>query len=239
MIMHRVFIDYQPEHNALPNPELLSHSQGLVIAPDQLTQRAEGWDVDCAAICAIDNTKIPTASETIYKVVSESSRLDNAATSPDDSKVIIKIRVARPQPSYSLNRSKHGSGFTFYAPDPATLSGFQIPGLGIGLRQWLEGLNPERICGVWLDCPEAEATGTGLELDMLATARAAFSGEIWLSGGAWNFKHIQNLVREGNCDALILSLERFEQLGGEAVVTEMNPLERIPTAQLADTEPAA
>ena len=150
----------------------------------------------------------------------------------------IKTQIARPQPSYTLNRSQHGSGFVFYAPDPATLRGFQIPDLDIGLRQWLEGLDPDQICGIWLDCPEAEAAESGLELDMLATARAAFTGEIWLSGGAHNFKHIQNLVREGNCDALVLTLKQFGKLGGDAVVTEMNPPERIPMTQLAETPSA-
>ncbi|RRJ82819.1 hypothetical protein [Aestuariirhabdus litorea] len=149
--------------------------------------------------------------------------------------LIVRVEIRRPAPNFSLNRSQHGSGFLFYAPDPASLTGYRINGLEVGLRQWLSELDCERVAGVWLDCPEAEAEKRGLELDALVLAREVFDGLLWLSGGAWETRHIDNLLREGNCDALVLEADRFLALGGVELVRKLNPPEQIPLAVVDDT----
>lgn len=231
MIKHRILIQNESILDENTNLELLKQSQGIVTSSDD---REPSKYMDCAAVCAKKLHDLNDVPVGIYPVITDLNDLPGEDDSFNGARLIAKVEVARPTPNYSLNRSQHGSGFIFYAPDPVTISGFHIPALGIGLRQWLNQLDNDQIHGIWFDCPEAEEKGKGLELDILAIARQHFNGELWLSGGARQFRHIQNLVQEGNCDALVLSMDQFEKLGGQAIVHEMNPPERI---QLSNVEP--
>jgi len=153
-----------------------------------------------------------------------------------EAKPVIRVEIRRPQAVYNLNRSQHGSGFVFYAPDPASLVGYRIAGVETGLLAWLKAIDPDTISGIWLDCPEAEAQQRGLELDALVLAREVYPGPLWISGGAFEPRHIDNLIREGGCHSLVLSFERFLLLGGESLVRKLNPPQQIPLIPLDSVE---
>jgi len=132
-----------------------------------------------------------------------------------------RLVVDKPQVSYRFASAFPGEGFSVYQPDTATLRGYRVQGRG--LRETLEqarGLGFEEL---WLHACDAEVTGRGLDLDLLERVRGWFSGELWLSGGARERRHLVNLAHEGGVAVVVVPEGLAAKEGVDSLRTALAP----------------
>lgn len=143
-------------------------------------------------------------------------------THPGES-LICRVAIQRMQPRFNINRSDHGSGFIFYAPQPETIRGYQVVEDEQSLASWLQALAESEVEHIWIHNPEADRLGQGLDLDLLERVRNRFQGTLWISGGVSKLTHMKNLQREGIADAVIIDLAMLQALGLDHVRAALRP----------------
>jgi hypothetical protein len=116
-----------------------------------------------------------------------------------------RAEICRPTVSYAMMRSVHGSGFTYYAPEPSTLRGLQVAdGSNTSVSDWLRRAEELGFEEVWLHGRDAEVAGCGLELDLIERAHGNYHGGLWLSGGITEPRHLANLAKAGGCTCVVV-----------------------------------
>ena len=75
---------------------------------------------------------------------------------------------------------------------------------------------PARLPAVWLHSPEADRRRKGLDLDLLEFVSRRFYGNIWLSGGASELRHLSNYAGEAGAQTLVVPASLAVELGVEA-----------------------
>ena len=91
------------------------------------------------------------------------------------------------------------------------------------LRDWLRRAGALGVDVVWLHGLDAAAAGRGLDLEMLARARNAFHGAIWISGGASEPAHLANLAAEGGAQVVVVSEALARAHGVAALAAAIKP----------------
>ncbi len=142
------------------------------------------------------------------------------------------LEVSRARVSYRFSGPASGEGFSFYMPDTAAVRGWRIDAAEESLDEVYARAIELGFPAVWLHSSEAEARGSGLELDILDKLRGG-PLEVWLSGGATEPKHLRNMARSGGAAAVVVN-ERLlrgcplnvlqEALLGEEPVPEAVPV---------------
>ncbi len=117
--------------------------------------------------------------------------------------LIPRLSVSRAQMSYRFSGRAVGEGFSFYIPDTAAINGWQVNGTEYSLHEAVTRATELGLSSLWLDSPEAELRGDGLELDLLDKVRAG-PLDIWLSGGASEPRHLHNLAKIGVATAVVV-----------------------------------
>lgn len=118
-----------------------------------------------------------------------------------------RLNIEKSAKRYQFSNVSHGEGFKVYVPDTSTIRGYRVTDgdSDSSLEETLVQASHLGFKRLWLHALDAETAGSGFDLDMLDRARRAFSGDIWLSGGATTLKHLENLAREGGVEAAIVT----------------------------------
>ncbi|HEB95034.1 MAG TPA: hypothetical protein ENI96_01225 [Sedimenticola thiotaurini] len=114
-----------------------------------------------------------------------------------------QLEVSKQEVVYHFNDSALGEGFRFYIPDTGAIHGY----VGNGDER-IEALLA-RAAGLgfdtlWLHGAGAESRGRGLDLDLLERAGRHFDGDLWISGGAREERHLFNLAAQGGAAAVVV-----------------------------------
>lgn len=117
---------------------------------------------------------------------------------------IPRVGCAPASTRYTCGDAYLGGGFRVFQPDTAALRGWRVSDNDMLLDDWLAEAAAQGHGAVWLAGADAEARGTGLDLEMLERARRRYRGRVWLSGGAREPRHLANLAAEGGADAVIV-----------------------------------
>ncbi len=128
------------------------------------------------------------------------------------------ISVSRARVSYRFSGPAVGEGFSFYIPDTAAIKGWRVDGTEYSLHEAVIRATELGFAALWLDSPEAEARGDGLELDLLDKVRGG-PVDVWLSGGASEPRHLNNLARIGGATAVVID-ERLVRSSSVAALRE-------------------
>ncbi len=220
---------------ALPEdvePERLAGLAGLVVDGSRLSPEAcRAWPAPIRAVMNGDDNW--RAEPAIPHIVD------------DDLEACARLRTENPQcpwlPRLSLCKAdpvyrmidSPGEGFRFYTPDTSAIQAYHVVSTGKTLRDELalaRSLGLERI---WLHAVDAARHGQGLDLDMLEQAKQDFDGEIWISGGASQPRHLESLAREGGAGAVVIDLALLHQSGSEFLTRALHhrPPPEIPVQQ--------
>ena len=136
---------------------------------------------------------------------------------------VARAEVYRPAARFDFRPADHGEGFKTYVPDLATYRSHHVAGENEDLRDWLRRAAALGVDAVWLHGLDAAAAGRGLDLDMLARARDAFRGVIWISGGASEPVHLANLAAEGGAQAVVVPQAVARAHGVAALSAALKP----------------
>ena len=112
--------------------------------------------------------------------------------------------------SYRMSNYR-GEGFSFYTPDPGTIQDHRVTDGDHSLTVVLQrarALGFDRLC---LHARDAAQLGNGLDLDLLECARRDFPEGLWISGGATQLHHLENLTREGGAAGLVIGTELLQR----------------------------
>lgn len=208
------------------DPQRLAGLAGLVVEGGCLSPREAGalpapvaalcapsadvqadWDADAALACVVDAGLDTCAA--LRDAHPERAWLPRLTVYPQD----VSYRMA----NYS------GEGFKFFTPDAATIQGYRVTD---GDRLLIPTLRRARDLGferIWLHAREAERRGQGLDLDLLERARAEYPEGLWLSGGATEARHLENLTREGGADGVVIGFDLLQAVGVEALLAALAP----------------
>jgi hypothetical protein len=198
------------EASALPAPVAalcvrLRATHGQVPSAD--AQVDWDWDADTAPACVVDAGLDACAA--LRDAQPERNWLPRLTVYPQE----VSYRMA----NYS------GEGFKFFTPDPASIHIYRVTD---GDRRLIPTLRRARDLGferIWLHARDAERRGRGLDLDLLERARAEYPEGLWLSGGATEARHLENLSREGGADGVVIGLDLLQAVGVEALLAALAP----------------
>ena len=117
-----------------------------------------------------------------------------------------RLIVDRQAVSYRMSNYR-GEGFKFFTPDSATIQGYRVTDGDRPLAAALKRAQELGFARLWLHARDAAQQGKGLDLDLLERAQRDFPGELWISGGATEPRHLENLAREGGATGLVIGTE--------------------------------
>lgn len=208
------------------DPQRLAGLAGLVVESDCLSAReVSSWPAPVAALCGLisgahDDWDADTAPACMVD-----AGLDACAALRDaqpDRDWLPRLTVYPEEVSYRM-ANYSGEGFKFFTPNAATIHGYRVTD---GDRLLIPTLRRARDLGferLWLHAREAERRGTGLDLDLLERARAEYPEGLWLSGGATESRHLENLAREGGSAGVVIGLDLLGAVGVEALLAALAP----------------
>lgn len=140
------------------------------------------------------------------------------------------LTVYKPSLSYRFSGPAIGEGFSFYIPDMAAIKGWQVTDRDLSLIEAITRATELGFNSLWLHSQEAELQAKGLALEML---EKTYGGPlaIWISGGAAELKHLNNLARVGGVEAVVVNEKLVRESGidalRQALVAE-NPIQQAP-----------
>ena len=115
------------------------------------------------------------------------------------------IETYCPPVRYDFAAAAPGEGFSVYRPDTSTIQQHKVADHEEDLRGWLARAKGAGFRTVWLHSRDAAKRGRGLDLDLLDLSRRLFTGgQIWISGGATDPQHLENLAANGGATAVVL-----------------------------------
>ncbi len=118
---------------------------------------------------------------------------------------IPRIEVEKQALRYSFPRSHDEATFKCYVLDSTSVNAFVVPGEGDKpVGEVLERAEELGFNALWIHAPDAEQRALGLPLELLEKARNKWREELWLSGGVAETRHLDNLVRQGGADAVVI-----------------------------------
>jgi hypothetical protein len=222
----KLFIDFRQEAEIPPEPcAWLEGADALLIDPCRCApHRLESVPVGEAVIVNGDPERDAPWREAVGHWVDDRG-IESTARLRDlypGLSWIPKLDLSRAQMSYRFSGPAVGEGFSFYMPDTAAIHGWRVEGEDLTFRELLTRATELGFSALWLHSPEAAARGTGLELDLLEQTRGG-PLEIWLSGGATEVRHLQNLSRTGGAAAVIVDAALARRLSAQALHAALLP----------------
>jgi hypothetical protein len=131
-----------------------------------------------------------------------------------------RLEVHRPEVVYRMS-DYPGEGFKFYAPDTSAVRGYRVADGNQRLQDALERARTLGFEQLWLHAREAATRGRGLDLELLERARRGFGDGLWISGGATEPVHLENLAREGGATAVVVEANVFFHADAGALLTAL------------------
>ena len=117
-----------------------------------------------------------------------------------------------------------GEGFRFYAPDTSAIRGYRVTDGDRPLTAALQRARELGFISIWLHGGDAAGRGDGLELDLVHQGQRDFGDGLWISGGATQPRHLENLVREGETSAVVIDATLFDQAGTDVLTAALEPV---------------
>jgi len=139
-----------------------------------------------------------------------------------------RIAVYRQEILYSFTPESLGDGFRFFTPDPATINTFLTIPDDEALTQTMGKVQSLGFETLWLHGQGAALEGKGLELDLVEYARPAYSGYLWLSGGASSIRHLHSLEQIGGVSAVVIPYPVARDCGCEQLQSALSTKELKP-----------
>ena len=134
-----------------------------------------------------------------------------------------RLTVYKPSVIYRFSNEFDGEGFKFYRPDTGAIRGYRVTDGDVPLKVALDRAKELAFEKLWLYAADAEILASGLDLEMLERARADWQGELWLSGGAADPRHLANLVREGGVAAVVVPAMVANRCGCATLQAALEP----------------
>jgi hypothetical protein len=133
-----------------------------------------------------------------------------------------RLTAYRAEVSYRMS-SYRGEGFSFYTPDPGTIQDYRVTDGHHPLTVVLQRARALGFDRLWLHARDAAQQGKGLDLNLLECARRDFPEGLWISGGATEPRHLENLAREGGATGLVIGTDFLWQTGIAALSQALAP----------------
>lgn len=133
-----------------------------------------------------------------------------------------RLTVYRTEVSYQMSNYRN-EGFSFYTPCPTTIQDYRVTD---GDHPVTVALQRARALGfdrLWLHARDAAHQGKGLDLDLLERARGDFPDGLWISGGATETRHLENLAREGGTNGLVIGIDLLARADCSALIQALTP----------------
>lgn len=207
------------------DPEVLTGLAGLVVDGTCLKPRqCSHFSIPVAALTGspaiLDEWR---EHQDILRVVD--AGLDSCAQLRDDrpeQKWLPRLEVSKQETIFRMTDSP-GEGFSFYTPDTSAIYGYRVSD---GEHTLITAMKRARELGfdrIWLHSRDAAGRGDGLELDLVAQVRQYFGNSLWVSGGATQPQHLENLAREGGASAVVIDASLLDHAGVEELTVALKP----------------
>ncbi|WP_295399332.1 hypothetical protein [uncultured Thiocystis sp.] len=134
-----------------------------------------------------------------------------------------RLIVDRQAVSYRMSNYR-GEGFKFFTPDSASIQGYRVTDGDRPLAAALKRAQELGFARLWLHARDAAQQGKGLDLDLLERAQRDFPEKLWISGGATEPRHLENLTREGGATGLVIGTELLARTDIATLLTALTPL---------------
>lgn len=208
------------------DPQRLAGVAGLVVEAGGLSALDVGtWPAPIVALCDLTSGRQDDGDEDRTTACVVDAGLDACAALRDahpERAWLPRLTVYPQEVSYRM-ANYSGEGFKFFTPNTETIHGYRVTD---GDRLLIPTLRRARDLGferIWLHARDAERRGRGLDLDLLERARAEYPEGLWLSGGADESRHLENLAREGGADGVVIGLDLLQAVGVEALLAALAP----------------
>jgi hypothetical protein len=148
-----------------------------------------------------------------------------------------RLTAYRAEVSYRMSNYR-GEGFSFYTPDPGTIQDYRVTDGDQALTVVLQRARALGFDRLWLHARDAAQLGNGLDLDLLECARCDFPQGLWISGGATELRHLENLTREGGVAGLVIGTQWLRRADIATLTQALTP-PRPPEVPIAVAPPCA
>ncbi|WP_291718863.1 HisA/HisF-related TIM barrel protein [Magnetospirillum sp. 64-120] len=140
-----------------------------------------------------------------------------------DQRFVPHVQASRAAVRFGLGERYAGEGFRVYVPDTAALRGYQVDDGDMPLTDWLHKADSLGFDTVWLTGSDIAAEGKGLDLELLDRGRRHFTGNLILSGGGVELRHLESLRAEGGCFGVIVPTTLLALHGADTLCSVLNP----------------
>ncbi|MGE4280127.1 MAG: HisA/HisF-related TIM barrel protein [Magnetospirillum sp.] len=138
-------------------------------------------------------------------------------------RLVPHVQASRAALRFGLGERYAGEGFRVYVPDTAALRGYQVDDGDMPLIEWLHKADSLGFDTVWLTGTDIAAEGKGFDLELLDRARRHFTGNVILSGGGVELRHLESLRSEGGCFGVIVPTALLARHGSDTLCSVLNP----------------
>lgn len=205
--------------------ENYGEAAGLVVPPEKIEpHQIEGSP--SVILETLDPGAYPQWREGVQGIWSSDAPLDSIAKTRDEwpeLNFLPRLNVYQPEVGYHFNPTSLGEGFKFYTPDTATIQTYRTIQDDYTLEDQIQRTVKLGFDALWLHATHAEVSGKGLDLDLLERASRLFDGDLWISGGATEERHLKNLSKQGGFAAVVIGEALVFDCGCEPLLTALEP----------------